>query len=304
MSRLAGGAAFRVALLLATALAVLASHAMAADLPVPSQAEWAGAKKTVTLGNGVTIAYVETGDSEGPPLLLLHGQGDTSRSWSLMAPFLPKRRLMAVDLRGHGSSSAPACCYGLQDLADDAGLFLEALGVLKVDVAGHGFGAVAAQLLAAEHPEKVGALVLVSATTAVEGGPGSPRWDAVMGLAEPVDPAGPFMKERVAVQNPVDEAFLSQVRTEGAAVPLEVWQGMQWGAATGDVGPVAGAVKAPVMVLWGEMDQVFDLPHQEKLERAYPEAEFQVFANAGHRLLWEFPEKSAKLIDEFLGAQP
>ncbi len=277
---------------------------MAAELPVPSQAEWTEAKKTVALGNGVTLAYVETGDSEGPPLLLLHGQGDTSRSWSPVAPFLTKRRLLAVDLRGHGSSSAPPCCYGLQDLASDASLFLDALGVAKADVAGHGFGAVAAQLLAAEHPDKVGALVLVSATTAVAGGPGSPGWDAVMALAEPIDPDGPFMKDRMAVQNPVDEAFLSQSRTEGAAVPPKVWQGMQWGAATGDVGPVAGAVKAPMMVLWGEMDRVFDLPHQEKLERAYPEAEFQVFANAGHRLLWEFPEKSAKLIDEFLGAQP
>ncbi len=46
------------------------------------------AKKSVELPNGVTLAYAEMGDSEGKPLLLIHGYTDNSRSWSLVAPYL------------------------------------------------------------------------------------------------------------------------------------------------------------------------------------------------------------------------
>ena len=134
MSRLAGGAAFRVALLLATALAVLASHAMAADLPVPSQAEWAGAKKTVTLGNGVTIAYVETGDSEGPPLLLLHGMSDDNvlfqHSTELMAKMQEEKvpfEAMVYPGKGHSINGANTSVHVWTTILN----FLERRGIGK-----------------------------------------------------------------------------------------------------------------------------------------------------------------------------
>ena len=60
---------------------LLPVFARAADIPIPSQAEWAGAKKTVKLANGISLAYVEMGNPEGKPTLLLHGYGDNSRSW-------------------------------------------------------------------------------------------------------------------------------------------------------------------------------------------------------------------------------
>ncbi|MGO4833361.1 alpha/beta fold hydrolase, partial [Rhizobiaceae sp. 2RAB30] len=149
----------------------------AAETPIPSQAEWADAKKMVKLPNGLSLAYVEMGNSEGKPTLLIHGYTDNSRSWSLIAPYLKDRRLIAVDLRGHGKSDAPACCYAYSDFADDVSLFLDALGVAKADVIGHSLGSLTAQLLAAQHPDKVDQLVLISSTTAIGGGPGSWLWD-------------------------------------------------------------------------------------------------------------------------------
>ena len=139
--------------------------ACADEIPVPTQAEWADAKKTIKLANGITLAYVEMGDTQGPPTLLIHGYTDNSRSWSLIAPYLKSHRLLAIDLRGHGKSDAPACCYAYTDLANDASLFLDAMGVAKADVIGHSIGSLAGQLLAAQHPDKVGNLVLISSTT-------------------------------------------------------------------------------------------------------------------------------------------
>lgn len=276
--------------------------AQATELPVPNQAEWADAKKTVKLPNGLSVAYVEMGNSEGKPTLLIHGYTDNSRSWSLMAPYLKDRRLIAVDLRGHGRSDAPNCCYAYSDFADDAALFLDTIGVAKADVIGHSLGSLTGQLLAAQHPDKVDRLVLISSTTAIGSGPGSWLWDNIMPLKPPIDPDGQFMKDWYANPNPVDEDFLTRERSESAATPIQVWHGVLWGTATGDLTPVAPLVKAPVLVVWGDKDPLFDLSHQEKLEKAYPDAEFETFQGAGHNMLWEFPEETARVISSFLDA--
>ena len=282
----------------------LAPAASATEIPVPTQAGWTDAKKTVKLANGISLAYVEMGDSEGSPTLLIHGYTDNSRSWSLVAPYMKKRRLLAIDLRGHGKSDAPDCCYAYTDFADDASLFLDAMGIAKADVIGHSLGSLTAQLLAAQHPDKVRNLVLVSSTTAIGGGPGSWLWDNVMPLTAPIDPESQFMKDWYANPNTVDEDFLTRERTESAAVPIHVWRGVLWGTVIDDLTPIAPLVKAPVLVLWGEKDGLFDLTHQEKLEKAYPDAVFQVFSGAGHNMFWEFPDKAASLINDFLDLEP
>jgi pimeloyl-ACP methyl ester carboxylesterase len=294
----------RIGLALSVGLSSLyiAQRASAADIPIPSQADWADAKKTVKLANGVTLAYVEMGNSEGPPTLLIHGYTDNSRSWSLLAPYLAKRRLLAIDLRGHGKSDAPQCCYGFADFANDAALFLEAMGIAKADVIGHSLGSMTAQLLAAQHPEKVDHLVLISSTTGFGGGPGSWLWDHIAPLQPPIDPNSQFMKDWYANPNPVDEDFITRERAESAAVPIHVWKGVLWGTVIDDLTLIAPLVKAPVLVLWGEKDSLLDLSHQERLEKAYPNAEFQIFRDGGHNMFWEFPQKAAKVITPFLDA--
>jgi pimeloyl-ACP methyl ester carboxylesterase len=58
-----------------------------------------------------------------------------------------------------------------------------------------------------------------------------------------------------------------------------------------------------VLVLWGEKDPLFDLSHQEKLVKAYPEAEFEIFKQRSHNIFWEFPDKAARVILQFLDAE-
>jgi pimeloyl-ACP methyl ester carboxylesterase len=290
------------AVLLLLSLLGLASKAWATDIPIPSQAEWADAKKTVKLANGITLAYVEMGNTDGIPTLLIHGYTDNSRSWSLLAPYLKHRRLLAIDLRGHGKSDAPPCCYDYADFADDAAEFLDAMKVQQADVIGHSLGSMVAQLLAAQHPEKVRDLVLISSTTGFTGGPGTRLWDDVAKLTAPIDPDGQFMKDRYANPNPVDGDFLARERAEGAAVPLHVWKGTLWAMVVNDLTLIAPLVKAPILVLWGENDPILDLTHQERLEKAYPDAEFQIFQKGGHNMFWEFPDKAARVILAFIDA--
>jgi len=275
--------------------------AVASDnVPVPSQAEWAEAKKTIDLPNGQTIAYVETGNPDGAPTLLIHGYTDNSRSWSLLAPHLADRRLFAIDLRGHGKSEAPDCCYGVADFAHDAALVVDALDIPKVDVIGHSLGSLTAQMMAARYPEKVGKIVLVSSTVAPGAGPGSWMWDNVMPLKAPIDPESQFMKDWYWNPNRVDPDYIDRERTESAATPIQVWHGVIWDLATIDLAPIASQIKAPALILWGDQDQLFDATHQDSLRKAFPAARFETFSGAGHNMFWEFPEKAAGTILSFL----
>lgn len=288
-------------LVAAIGLALAATGAPAAEMPVPSQAEWAAAKKSVELPNGVTLAYAEMGDSEGKPLLLIHGYTDNSRSWSLVAPYLKGFHIYAIDLRGHGKSSAPDCCYTYSDFAHDAYLFLEAMKIDKAAVAGHSLGSLTAQLLAAQHPEKVEKVVLISSSLNTGGGPGTWLWDNILPLQPPIDPNGQFMLDWYWNPNPVDESYIKAEREESAAVPIHVWKGVLWGLTTGDLTKTAPLVQAPVMIFWGDQDQLFDASHQETLKAAFPKARFETFKGAGHNMFWERPKEAGELISAFFG---
>ena len=96
-----------------------------AEAPAIEQSAWPAMKKRVKLANGITLAYVELGNPKGEPLLLLHGYTDSSRTWSLVAPYLGKYRLLMPDQRGHGASDSPDCCYSTAQYAFDAKLFLD-----------------------------------------------------------------------------------------------------------------------------------------------------------------------------------
>ncbi|MGV3549614.1 alpha/beta fold hydrolase [Rhizobium sp.] len=292
---------YKIAFAFACAVLAQSVSARAEQIPIPTQAEWATQKKTVDLGNGVTLGYSEMGNSEGKPLLLIHGFTDNSRSWSLVVPYLKNRHIFAIDLRGHGKSSAPACCYSTSDFAYDASLFLEKMKIDKADVVGHSLGSMTAQVLAARYPERVGKVVLVSSSLGnTAGGPGSWLWDNVMPLQPPIDPNGKFMTDWYWNPNPVDEAFIKPEREESAAVPLHVWKGVLWAGLVSDLSNASKLVKAPMMILWGDQDQLFDKTAQDGLKAAFPDARFEEFKGYGHNMFWEQPQKAGELIENFL----
>lgn len=287
-------------LLIVAALLLAATMAGAEPVPVPSQEDWAGAKQRAPSGTGVELAYVRMGAEEGRPIVLIHGYSDNSRSWSLVAPRLADRPLYAVDLRGHGKSDAPACCYGPDTMAADIAGLMETLGIERADVVGHSYGAITAGILAATRPEKVDRLVLIGGGLSIPAGPGSWLWDNIRPLEAPIDPAGQFVTDWYWNPTPVDPDFLEREKAEAIAMPMHVWQGVLEALAMLDWAPLAPAVEAPTLILWGDQDGLFDAASQERLQAAVPEARLEIFAGLGHNLNWEDPEKVAAAIRDFL----
>ena len=96
------------------------------------------------------------------PLVMLHGLAATADIWRLVAPhFSPHHRVVAFDQRGHGLSNQPDDGYDLVTIAEDAVHAMAALGLGKVALVGHGWGARVALVLAVRHPALVSHLVLI-----------------------------------------------------------------------------------------------------------------------------------------------
>ncbi|SFS11528.1 Pimeloyl-ACP methyl ester carboxylesterase [Agrococcus baldri] len=106
------------------------------------------------------IFYTEKGD--GPPALLIHGWSCDGSDWSWLVSDLSRdHRTITIDNRGHGRSTAVDGQYSPALFAADAAKVIEQLGLERPVVIGHSMGTIIASTLAAEHPDLVGALVLV-----------------------------------------------------------------------------------------------------------------------------------------------
>lgn len=105
------------------------------------------------------LFFTDSGPRDGEPLLLVHGWGGDHRTWDGID--FPERRVVAVDLRGHGHSPVPEHGYRPADLAGDLATLIGRLGLRPVVAIGHSMGAQVVTVLAIEHPALVRALVVV-----------------------------------------------------------------------------------------------------------------------------------------------
>ncbi len=119
-------------------------------------------RATTPLGE---LAAMPWGDADAPPLLALHGWLDNAAGFARLAPWLAqKRRVIALDLPGHGRSAhlaSSARRYHVVDQVDHVLDFADALGLERFDLLGHSLGAGIASLVAAAVPERVDRLMLV-----------------------------------------------------------------------------------------------------------------------------------------------
>lgn len=281
-------------------MSLLLSITLSVALPAGPAA--AGPKPSLALASGIRMSYVEQGPGDAPPLVLLHGLGDTSRSWSLMLPELARsHRVYALDLRGHGDTQVPECCYALSDLAYDVVAFMDAKGIRRAAVAGHSLGSFVAQRVAATRPERVTRLVLLgSADTTVGTEVIEWLWSRSLGFGDAVDPA--FVDEWQSNPTPVDPAFLAKVKAETAAVPTLVWKSIALALRTESQRSLLADIQAPTLILWGVKDGAFLAADQDRLRQALPAASFKAYPDVGHNLHWEIPQAVAAEMAGFLSS--
>ena len=285
--------------LISTLFLVIACEANADILTPPTQNEWVSAKKYIQVNDAVKIAYVEWGDPDGEPVILIHGYSDTSRAYSTIAPYLTSKRYLAVDLRGHGDSSEPECCYYISDFAEDISDFIVAMGYEKAIVVGHSLGSMTAGVLASMHPNQVSKLVLIS--SALKPGPGTYfLYDMLHAQEFPLDVNGEFMQMWAPDSSANNPEMMALLRKEEAAMPERAWLGIIKGLEILDWTTAASRITAPTLIMWGDQDEMMIESDQDALRKALPDAQFIRYDGLGHSMYWEDPERSAEDLIEFL----
>jgi pimeloyl-ACP methyl ester carboxylesterase len=111
--------------------------------------------------NGVSLHYEEHGSGE--PLVLLHGGIGAGEMFGAIMPELSSsRRVITVDLQGHGGTADIDRPLRPETMADDIAALIEHLGLPQADVMGYSLGGMVALRTALQHPQRVRRLVLVS----------------------------------------------------------------------------------------------------------------------------------------------
>jgi 3-oxoadipate enol-lactonase len=216
-------------------------------------------------------------------------------------------RLVLVDNRGSGRSDLPAASFGVTDMAADAVAVLDDAGVSRAHVLGVSLGGMVAQELAIDHPERVGALVLVSTT------PGWPfAYPMPVASVRLIATAGGMTRE-VALRRYVENALSARSikdRPElvGRLVGLQRSRPAAPGARHAQA--AAGAryagrlrqtrIRAHTLVLQGAADTVVDPRNGRLLADRIPGSQLVVFPELGHLLCWEDPAGFAAAVTSFL----
>ena len=120
--------------------------------------------------NGARLRYLDWGNEEKPPMLLLHGRTNSAHTWDFAAlAFHDNFHVLALDQRGHGGSDwSPDGDYSLNTHVPDIHAFVQALDLWSIHLIGHSMGGRNSLVYASQYPERVRALVLVDVAPRTE----------------------------------------------------------------------------------------------------------------------------------------
>ncbi|SFS31113.1 alpha/beta fold hydrolase [Saccharopolyspora flava] len=263
----------------------------------------------------------------GPALLLVHGIGDSSRTWrDVLAPLAEQHTVIAPDLLGHGESDKPRADYSVAAYANGMRDLLTALGFDSATVIGHSLGGGVAMQFAYQFPERCERLVLTCPggvgpevhpllrMLAIPGAEltlplftGAPlRWLAPLAAPLQSRSAGLglgnlglgddyefFLDCYTAMRTPTARAsFLRTLRAVADA----------GGQAVTMLDRCYLTEGLPTLLVWGAHDHVIPSSHAALAHEAMPWSRVEIFDDAGHFPHLSEPERYVALLRDFLGS--
>ena len=269
------------------------------------------AAERVLLDGRGQVRVIERNPGGAETVLLVHGYGASSASWTPIVPQLSARyRVLAVDLPGFGRSDKREGDYSPDALADVLAHILDAKHVQRAHVVGHSWGCSVVLAFARRHRDRLAKLAIVSGWMYDEQLLPLMRWAQVKGIGELLyawvyrDHIGErlylnFSDSRMITERVVEEVERNMDSPGALAAALAAARGMAQ-LAVNELG--YGKIDAPTLILWGRDDHVARLAFGEKLARDLPRARLTVIPRCGHIPMLECTGETAIALTEFLAA--
>jgi pimeloyl-ACP methyl ester carboxylesterase len=266
--------------------------------------------------NGLRVHYQEAGQTDAPPVILIHGFSSSTLVWSevLLKIAAAGFRVIAPDLLGHGYSAKPR--HNEYTIASQARLIaglLDALGIARADIVGSSYGGAVAASCALDYPDRVERLVLVGAVTNNE--PTKYLLLRLFGFPVLGDIVSPLLigsrsllRQRMKRVYDRHSCVLDDRRLEARHRPLRaanthraiIRTVRHWNADR--IERDAHLIKQPTLLVWGETDPEVPLRNGEYLNRQIENSRLIVFRNCGHLPHEEYPLAFTEVIAGFCGA--
>jgi pimeloyl-ACP methyl ester carboxylesterase len=263
--------------------------------------------------NGLRMRYLEWGDAEAPPILLLHGGGQSAHTWDAFCLAMSGRfRCVALDQRGHGDSEwSDTGEYAIADHARDVAAFVDALELRQPIVVGMSMGGVNAIAYAASHPDRLRGLVCVDIGPEAQFGPVDRLMRGLGGyrvFASPEDAAArlsrlgarrdpALLRETLALNlRRQDDGTWTWKYDPRTLVGLTAKQIMDarrplWG--------VLDRITCPVLVARGADSEIFSDEDAQRFAIALPKGQWLAVPRARHSVQTDNPSGLAAAVSRF-----
>lgn len=262
-----------------------------------AEAEASGPSAQKVEVGGRLLRYLDLGEG-GTPLVLVHGFGGDLNNWLFNHPALAvDRRVIALDLPGHGESGKHLQTGEADELSGAVLALLDHLNLSRVHLAGHSMGGLVALSIARQAPERVASLVLIaSAALGVD-----INSDYLQGFIEANNRNAlkpqlvQLFSDPALVTRQMLEDMLKFKRLEGVDQALRQLNAKLFdgGRQRLDLRNVVG--QQPSLVIWGSDDAIIPASHAQGLA-----AQVEILPGQGHMVQLEAAERVNQLISTFL----
>lgn len=259
-----------------------------------------GARSQSIQVEGIRVHYYVMGPASGTPVVLVHGLGGRSEDWMQLAPYLTRAgyRVYLPDLPGYGKSQQPASfSYSVTDEGRIVVAFMDQLGLRRVDLGGWSMGGWIVQLIAANHPVRIRRLMLFDSA----GLYARPSWDT--NLFMPRNPQQLAELDALLMPHPprvpdfVANAILKRSARNSWVIRRALTTMLSGREVTDKLLP---RLNMPVLLVWGEADQITPLVLGEKMHVAVPQSQLFVVPGCGHLAPSQCAKPIGPAVVEFL----
>lgn len=248
------------------------------------------------------LSWDASGSDSDHGLLLIHSLGQDTRMWVEQLPFFAeKRRVVTVDLPGHGESTAEDREYTLEDLGLDVLDVADASGLDTFDVLGISLGGLIAMWLAIERPERV--THLIASNTAAKVGTAdawNERIEAVKegGMKSIRDSVIPrFVTPELAGQRP---HVMDQLHDMFESIDPAGYAGCCAALRDADLRDSVARIACPTLIIGGNRDVATPPEMVRELYESIPASRLELIADAAHLPNLDQPAEFTRLVLETL----